>query len=423
MADIVGEPRPMSAPALVACVPVSDTSPSVTSPDADRVAAAVEPDEVLRFARLLIAARSENPGGTEDEAAEVAGDLLAGLGAEPRVVRGEADRPSLVARLGGADRPSLAWNGHLDTVPAGDPGTWSRPPFAGEVVQGRLIGRGACDMKGPVAAALAAVSAIRRSNIELGGAFHLHLAADEELAGLHGTKVLWERGFLDQDAAIVGEPSDLQLGLAERGGAWITATARGRAAHGSTPHLGVNAITSMARLLLRLPEGLPDLEHPLVGRPTINAALIQGGSAPNVVPDRCEVDIDRRLIPGETDPERVLDPLRRVVDALRADHPGFDVDLEIREWTDAAEAPPGTAIAAAAREAVAAETGAPPADVGFTGITDARFYLNDARIPAVILGPGSLQVAHTADEWVAVEDLVAAARVYARIAVGFLGAG
>ena len=174
-------------------------------------------------------------------------------------------------------------------------GTWTRcrpdrstrgdaDPFGGEVVDGRLIGRGACDMKGPIAAALAAAAAVRRVGIDGPGRVTLHLAADEELAGVHGTKVLWERGLLTQGSAIVGEPSDLQLGLAERGGAWITATAHGKASHGSQPDRGVNAITSMARYLLRLPEVLPDLEHPLCGRPTVNAALIEGGSAPNVVP-------------------------------------------------------------------------------------------------------------------------------------------
>jgi succinyl-diaminopimelate desuccinylase len=394
----------------------------VRSVAAEAAAGAVDAEEIVGFARALIGARSENPGGTEDEAAAVAGDILASLGAAPEVIRGAAGRPSVVARLGGAPHPALAWNGHLDTVPAGSPDTWSRPAFAGEVVDGRLIGRGACDMKGAVAAALGAAAAIGRAGIDLGGSLVFHLAADEELAGLHGTKVLWDRGLLDQDAAIVGEPSDLRLGLAERGGAWITATAYGTAAHGSQPHLGVNAITSMARFLLRLPEGLPDLEHPLVGRPTINAALIEGGSAPNVVPDRCAVDIDRRILPGETDPEAVLAPLRAVVDGLRAEHPEVAIDLEVREWTDAAEAPADSAIAGLARAALAAETGSRPPDVGFTGITDARFYINQARIPAVICGPGSLSVAHTADEWVAVEDLVTGARAYARIAVAFLGA-
>jgi acetylornithine deacetylase/succinyl-diaminopimelate desuccinylase-like protein len=219
----------------------------------------------------------------------------------------------------------------------------------------------------------------------------------------------------------VGEPSDLRLGLAERGGAWITAIARGRAAHGSTPHLGVNAITSMARLLLRLEEVLPDLEHPLVGRPSVNAAIVSGGSAPNVVPDRCQVDIDRRIVPGERSPAEVLAPFERLAADIARQHPEVELEFRVREWTDAAEARPDSTIAEVCREAVLAETGALPPDHGFTGITDARFYLNEAKMPAVILGPGSLSIAHTANEWVEVADLVTAARVYARAFVTFLG--
>jgi acetylornithine deacetylase/succinyl-diaminopimelate desuccinylase-like protein len=276
-------------------------------------------------------------------------------------------------------------------------------------------------MKGAIASAMAAVAAIRRAGVGLEGTLELHLAADEELAGVHGTRELWERGLLDQDACIVGEPTELRIGLAQRGGAWITAVARGRAAHGSTPHLGVNAITTMARLLLRLQEVLPDREHPLVGRPSVNAAIVAGGSAPNVVPDRCELDIDRRVVPGETFAGDVLPPFERLAADIRKDHPEVELEFRLREWTDAAEAPADSHIAVTCREAVREETGAAPADHGFTGITDARFYVNEAKIPTVVLGPGSLGVAHTANESVELTELVAAARVYARAFVGFLG--
>jgi acetylornithine deacetylase/succinyl-diaminopimelate desuccinylase len=383
---------------------------------------AVAPDDVLAFSRALIAAPSENPGGTEDRAAEVASEILADLDAAPTIVRSDRGRPNVVGAVGLGRGPSLAWNGHLDVVPAGDPQTWTHDPWAGDVVDGRLIGRGSIDMKGAIAAALAAVAALRRAGVELAGSVTFHLVADEEVGGIDGTKVLREQGLLVQDACVVGEPSELRLGLAQRGGAWFTAIARGRAAHGSQPHLGVNAITSMARFLLRLPEAVPDREHPLVGRPTVNAALIAGGSGPNVVPDRCEVDIDRRIVPGETDPDAVREPFVRLLDRLKSEHAEIDIEVELREWTDAAEAAPDSVIASIAREAVAAETGRPVGEVGFTGITDARFYLNDAGIPTVILGPGSLSQAHTANESVAVDDLVTAARIYARMFAAFCGA-
>ena len=391
----------------------------MTTPEA--AAAAVDETEILAFARALIAARSENPGGTEEEAVEVAVGLLTALGATTRVVRSDAGRPSLIATIGSGDGPTLAWNGHLDTVPTGSLDTWSVDPFAGEVVDGRLVGRGACDMKGPVAAAIAAVAALRRAGVGLRGTLVLHLVADEELAGTHGTRELRDQGLLTQDLAMVGEPSDLELGLAERGGAWVTVTARGRSAHGSRPDLGINAITSMARLLLRLPEVLPDREHPLCGRPTVNASLIDGGSAPNMVPDRCTIDVDRRIVPGETDPAAVIAPFDELITSLRAEHPDDALEATIREWTDAAEASADSAIAEAVRDAARDELGAVPPDVGFTGITDARFYINDAAIPTVIYGPGSLGVAHTANEWIEVADLTRAARVYARVFAAVLG--
>ena len=384
-------------------------------------ATTVDPDEVIKYARELIAAKSENPGGTEDEAASVASEILFGLGASPEIVRSEAGRPSVIAAIGAGSGPSLAWNGHLDVVPAGSLDTWHHDPWAGDIDdEGRLVGRGAADMKGPIAAALAAASALRRAGTPMNGSLVFHLAADEELAGTHGTKVLWERGLLTQDAAIVGEPSELQVGLAERGGAWFTATAYGKAAHGSQPHRGVNAITSMARFLLRLPEVLPDREHPLVGRPTVNAALISGGSAPNVVPDRCEVDIDRRIVPGETDPDEVRAPFVTLVESLRAEHPEVEIEVTLRDWTEAAEVSSDTDIARLAVAAVESATGVRPELVGFTGITDARFYINEARIPTVICGPGSLTVAHTANESVGVDELVAGARAYARMFAAFL---
>jgi acetylornithine deacetylase/succinyl-diaminopimelate desuccinylase family protein len=405
---MVGEDVAGAAPAAAALVTAA--------------AAAIDPDEVLRYARALIAAPSENPGGTEDEAADVANGILTDLDAEIRIVRSEEGRPSVIARIGSGARPTLAWNGHLDTVPTGDPESWSSGPFDGAVVDGRLVGRGACDMKGPIAAALGAVSAIRRAGITLDGTLELHLVADEEHAGVHGTRVLRDEGLLDQDAAIVGEPTEMEIALAERGGAWVTAVAHGKAAHGSQPHRGVNAILAMSRFALRLDEVLPAHVHPLVGTPTVNAATIVGGSAPNVVPDRCELEIDRRIVPGEDDPEAVLAPFHRLVDDLVAEQPDTHIELTLREWTEAAETTGDSTIASVVRDAIAIELGAPPPFVGFTGITDARFYINDARIPTVIAGPGSLSVAHTVNESIGVAEMVAGARAYARAFVAFLGA-
>ena len=229
---------------------------------------AVDPDEVLAFARALIAAPSENPGGTEDEAAAVAGDILTGLGAEPEIVRSDAGRPSVVAhdrRRGAADAsPGTATS---TSCPPARSTPGRHDPWAGEVDDdGRLVGRGAADMKGPIAAALAAAAALRRAGIELAG--HARVPPGRRRGARRHPR---HQGAVGTRAARPGRRASwasrasCRSGLAERGGAWFTATAYGTAAHGSQPHRGVNAITSMARFLLRLPEVLPDLEHPLVG--------------------------------------------------------------------------------------------------------------------------------------------------------------
>ena len=152
------------------------------------------------------------------------------------------------------------------------------------------------------------------------------------------------------------------------------------------PDLGVNAIASMARLVLRLAEVLPDREHPLVGRPSVNAAVIAGGSAQRR-PDRCELVIDRRIVPGETDPAEVLAPFDRLAAAIRSEHPEVDLTFRSTAWTDAAEAERDPVIAGQpAGDRRRARRGPAPT-VGFTGITDARFYINDAHIPTIIMGP------------------------------------
>jgi acetylornithine deacetylase/succinyl-diaminopimelate desuccinylase-like protein len=176
----------------------------------------------------------------------------------------------------------------------------------------------------------------------------------------------------------------------------------------------------MSRFVLRVQETLPDLEHPLVGRPSINVALIEGGHAPNAVPDLCVADVDRRLLPGETRPA-IEAAYEALFERMRAEDPATRIEAVCREWTEPAEAAADSTVAQLCRAAVAEDRGAVPPDVGFTGITDARFYINEGAIPTVILGPGSLRDAHTAGESVAVEDLVAAARIYARVFVRFLG--
>ena len=231
-------------------------------------------------------------------------------------------------------------------------------------------------------------------------------------------------GSCDQDACIVGEPSELQIGLAERGGAWFTATAFGKAAHGSQPHRGVNAITSMSRFLLRLPEVLPDAEHPLTGRPTVNAALISGGSAPNVVPRPVSGRHRSAHLPRRDRPR----PGPGAVRGARGRHPARPPRGRHRHRTSGVDRCSGSLARHDDREPGSSgrrcRNRVPnPSSWDSPGITDARFYINQAVDPHG--DPGARLTdrgAHRRTSPSTWTELVAGARAYARIFAAFVGA-
>jgi acetylornithine deacetylase len=243
----------------------------------------------------------------------------------------------------------------------------------------------------------------------------LFAAVCDEEAGFSGVRSL----FADIPAAwrslirfaIVAEPTDLQPVVAHKGVVRWTATAHGRAAHSSTPHLGKNAIYGMAQALLRLETHAAELAarppHPHLGAPTLSVGVISGGSAVNVVPDACRVEIDRRLIPGET-PEQALDQVREALMALPS------VDLSAPFVAAPAFEVAANCAAATACLNAASHVGFPATPQYANYCTDASFY-PDNRIEAVVFGPGSIQQAHTADEYIEVEQLHLGVQAYRHI--------
>ena len=255
--------------------------PSVAMVDediAEAAADAVDADEVLAFARALIAAPSENPGGTEDEAAAVATDILTAMGASPETIRGDEGRPSVVASIGSGNGPRSPGTATSMSFPSATRRTGAT--VRGKGGRGRPVDRTRIRRHERAGR----VGARRRGRAPTSG----HRAGGNadvppgRRRGAHGP-VRDEGAAGPRDArrrtpASSASRATCGSGLAERGGAWITATARGQGAHGSQPNLGVNAITSMARLAAPAAGGVPDREHPLVGRPSVNAAVITGAA-------------------------------------------------------------------------------------------------------------------------------------------------
>lgn len=382
----------------------------------------VSEEEVVQICRDLVRAPSENPPGNEEAVANAAESWLSSLELPCEFVTPLPGRVSTLSAWGESDGPTLLFNGHYDVVPAPDAENWPHPPFAGIVDDGKLYGRGSTDMKAGIASCLAAVSALQRAGFTPKGKLLLHFVADEEALGTHGTQYLVENGFCDGvTEALVGEPTGMHLVTSERGAVWLRIVTEGRSAHGSTPQLGVNAIRHMAQIIEAVSRMRFGKLHPVLGAPSVNVGTIKGGSKVNMVPDHCEIEIDRRTIPGETTDE-IVDEFEALLADLRSSEPEFRARLEIIDGAEASETPDGTSMVgllAEAREAF----GVAGSEMGYAGATDARFLINQAKIPSVVCGPGDVLQAHTTGENVEVSQLVQAARVYAYTFARFLGTG
>jgi succinyl-diaminopimelate desuccinylase len=369
----------------------------------------------------LVRTPTENPPGNEKMAVQFLKPLLSRMGFKIKTVLSPKGRWNLIAekRWGRTGR-TLIFNGHLDVVPAGDPSLWKYPPFQGKFHNGRIYGRGASDMKSGIAAFIHAISVIERSRIRLQqGGIILHLVSDEESHGHQGTGFLTRTGQIRGEAALVGEPTGLRPVIAHKGALWIKISTSGRSAHGSRPHQGVNAIEKMARLIDRFHSIPLDAEHPLLGKPTLNIGTIRGGTKINIVPDRCEIEVDRRILPGEKK-EEVLEEIREVLESLRLQDPVFQYRMEEIDFAEPSEVNPGEEIVRTGMDAFEEVIGEKPPLSVFSGFTDSRYYINQCHIPTLILGPGETDQSHATDESVEVGALVHAAHIYALTILKFL---
>ena len=325
-------------------------------------------------------------------------------------------RANVIARIPGGHGPSLMLCGHLDTVPAGD----MPDAFAPRVEGDFLWGRGACDMKGAVAAMACTLVRIQESieagKLMLAGDLLFVGTADEETGGL-GVKAVIDAG-IRTDYAVVGEPTSLRVALAHKGACFVRVTLTGRGAHGSCPDEGVSAVSHAMRLVEIL-EGeyratLRTRTHPLLGTATINVGRVCGGTQPNIVAERCEIDIDRRTVPGDRE---ALREIEAIVERICGPIDGLSHEVTEMAMTSvvphtALEASPDSLLAEAAFEAGGIADTNP---AGVTYWTDGG-HLADNGIETIIFGPGDIAHAHGPREHVHVDDLQKTVAIYNSIA-------
>jgi acetylornithine deacetylase len=370
--------------------------------------------DAVALARALIQIDSRNPtlapdSPGEGDCARALAAVLDDWGFVVQVVDAAPGRPNVIARIGPADAPALMLNGHLDVV--GVDGM-VHPPFSAELRDGRIYGRGSADMKGGLAAmcAAAATSADNTSGRQV----LVTAVADEEYESL-GMRALLAAG-IRVEQAIITEPTRLAVCPAHRGFAWFDVELIGRAAHGSRYDVGIDAITHAGLLLAELDRLERTRQagpvHPLLGRGSLHASKIRGGVGMSTYPERCNLAIERRTVPGES----VEKATRELTDAcarVKSTRPEFDARVTLSTAQLPSDVPVDAPVVGRLVGAIERE-GIPVRIEGLSAWTDAAL-LNEAGIPAVCFGPGDIGLAHAAEEFVPVDDIECATRVLARV--------
>jgi succinyl-diaminopimelate desuccinylase len=368
----------------------------------------------LSLTRKLLSFNTINPPGLERDCAEYLGKLLETGGFQVSYHEYGLARTNLVARLeSGKEKLPICLTGHMDTAPLGL-GTWTRDPFAGEIEGDKIYGRGTSDMKGGVAAMVAA--ALRISKMQRGKAGIILIITAGEETGSEGAYHLATLGekLGKAGAMVVGEPTANYPIIAHKGSLWLEARTTGVTAHGSMPDQGVNAIYKAVEVISALQEfDFAISPHPLLGRPTINVGTISGGLNINSVPDQAKMGIDIRTIPGL--------PNREVLQKLQT-HLGADVELRRVVDLDSVATDPEDEWVQQVFQILEPFLKEAPVARGVTYFTDASF-LTPAfdNPPAIILGPGEATQAHKTDEFCYVDKIQEATEAYFEIAKNWCG--
>ena len=381
----------------------------------------IKEEDITNLAQELIRIPSDEITG-EQEVCEYLSDILKSLGMKVRLQEVLPKRPNIIAEvLGGNNGKSIMFNGHIDTVPIGNIEKWNTDPYKAIIKDNKLFGRGATDMKGSIASMVIAIKYIMNNVENFNGKIIFTGVMAEETTGLGTQKVVEEN--IKTDMAIVGEPSDEKIYRAHKGTIWFNIFTYGKLEHSSESDTeSNNAIINMMRLIEEINKISKELEgknNSLVGHPSINVGLIEGGTKQNMIADSCKVSIDRRILPEE-EPNEILDELRVRFDNLRLIDNRLKFNIEkdtIREAVEVSESEP---IVQEVKRAVNKILNINPIVSGMKATTDMSILVNQGNIPSVIYGPGFIKQAHTIDEFIEVERLVKSSQVYAEVLLNIL---
>ncbi len=385
----------------------------------------IEDNEVVMLTRELVSIPSHYMvEGGETALAEHIQRRLTREGIQATTETVFDERSNVSASMMGSDEQGkrLLFCGHIDTVL---PDGMDHEPFVADMKNGLLWGRGSVDMKGGNAAMLLAMMAIKRSGIELKGSLHYAgVVGEESPNNSEGAKHLVARGDV-YDYAVVGEATGLKVAGFHKGMSWLKVRVKGKACHASKPKNGINAVSIASRMIVALEDELvPELakrSHPYVSAPTLSIGRVQGGLQNNTVPDECWFSMDRRLIPGESI-EGAKGEIQKTIGKVAAAYPGASFTIEEEPETEgrsALESGIDNELVDALVSEIESLTGE-TAQVGGVDYWTDGAHLARMGTKTVVFGPGDIAQAHASTEYVAVDQLVACAKIYARLAVNLL---
>ena len=381
----------------------------------------LEEKEAVTLLGDLISINSVNPledtsRQGEKELAFYIRDYLKNIGIQSTLQWVLNERPNVIGILEGVkEGKNFVLEAHMDTVKVDN---MTIDPFLPRIKEGKMFGRGACDDKGSLASMLLAMKLLKEKKTSLKGRVYLAAVIDEEYK-YKGVSHLLDNGFR-ADAGIVGEPTNLDIIIAHKGALRWRIVTKGVACHSSQPEKGENAIYSMSEVINALQKRLiPAYKkklHPLVGSPTLSINIIQGGTQINIVPDRCFIEIDRRIIPGE-DYKSVLEEVDGVLNELRQENPLLKIE---REEPYVASPPMevdrNERVVKALFQSIKDNIGRKPKIRGGKFDSDAGKFVAQG-ISTPVFGPGSMLKAHSKNEWVEIREVMQAAEIIAQAVV------
>lgn len=372
-------------------------------------------EELISLVQRLV--RIKTISGDKEKLSEIGHVLseeMKSIGFSVGILEAEEGLPNVVGRYEGSkDAPRLLFNGHTDVVPIQNTDSWISGPFSAEIRDGRIYGRGACDMKGGLAAMIVASKVVMSLFPGYRGNLIMTATVDEEIGGFTGMKHIVEQGVTG-DMGIVCEPSDFMITNVCKGLLWLRLKTKGKSAHGSMPRLGINAIFKMSKILKGLETYEFDIPpHEMLGSPTINVGTIKGGLKPNVIPDLCEAEIDVRYLPGQRYQD-VIEEIKKEINRIKDVDPQIDAEIELIRYRSSVEIKKDEKIVELIAGAMKEATGREALYKGMPSPGDSE-YLVHGGIPSVMFGPGSEDLCHVDNEWISIDDLMTAVKVYALI--------